>query len=86
MRKEKRVYAAVDSFNIIIPRERVLKISGKSHKVTVLKGRSGGDKSGGELHIPVSEGMLGSEWAGMVTMKSKGQVGTSAHLHSGQGY
>jgi hypothetical protein len=30
--------------------------------------------------------MLGSEGAGMVTMKSKGQVGTSGHLHSGQGY
>jgi len=50
------------------------------HKVTVLKGRSGGD------YIPVSEGMLGSEGAGMVTMESKGQVGTSGHLHSGQGY
>jgi hypothetical protein len=58
----------------------VLKISGNIHKVTVLKGRSGGDESDGVLHIPVSEGMLGSEGAGMVTMESKGQVGTSGHL------
>jgi hypothetical protein len=64
----------------------VLKISGNIHKVTVLKGRSGGDESDGVLYIPVSEGLLGSEGAGMVTMESKGQVGTSAHLHSGQGY
>jgi hypothetical protein len=64
----------------------VLKISGNIHKVTVLKGRSGGDESDGVLHIHVSEGMLGSERAGMVTMKSKGQVGTSGHLQSGQGY
>ena len=30
--------------------------------------------------------MLGSEGAGMVTVESKGEVGTSGHLHSGQGY
>ena len=36
----------------------------KFHKVTVLKGRSGGDDSDGELYIAVSGGMLSSEGRG----------------------